>query len=287
MANVPSADVVTGDNDAGSLSSPRERLASRGSSRSSRPGSPRDLETHLKPHIAVAPPHSELLLTFQTLVLEKSDVVRGPSGGEAGTQSSATATATAVATTTATRAAPSRLPTLDLGSLNPFFLHQRYGAELRSLQGPGQLMYDAFMARDLEKLEMLLSHGFALPNAVLLGGEDAGWTGLMAATRFGWRDVVELLLAHGASPLRARPRDQLTPLFLAVTSQNVELVDLLLDWSPPGAALDAALFAHRQMAHTLSTSTRENVLMFAARKGFFQVRPSFVVRCSQSDQLLT
>ena len=200
-----------------------------------------DPDSHLKPHIAVAPPQSEIQLIYQSLILSRSPVEQ---------------------------CAVDNNITLEFGSINPFFLQQRFSSEIRALQGNQKLFFDAFMGRDIEKMDMLLSHGFAIPSDPLVGG----WTPLMTATRLGWTQIVKLLLSHGASPLDARPSDELTPLFLAIASQNTDMIDLLFSWKPMREAkLDSSIFAMRQMAHVLSRSTNENPFTFAARKGYYQV----------------
>ena len=226
-----------------------------------RASSPSGLDEHLKPHIAVAPAHNELFLIYQNLVLQRSNVF-APGNGDGDS-----------------------VAVHDFGSINPFFLQQRYAVELHSLQGPRRLFYDAFMARDLDKLDMLFSHGFVLASDVLVDGGGGGWTPLMAATRFGWVDVVQLLLSHRASPLDARTSDQMMPVFLAAASQNTDLLDLLLNWVPVGhpSKLDAAVFALRQLSHTVR-GTQENVLQFAARKGYYQI-VEFLLRKMQQLRL--
>ena len=73
-------------------------------------------------------------------------------------------------------------------------------------------------------------------NAKLDGQQEGaeGFTALMWAAYGGHRNIVELLIAKGAS-LESKSDRGYTPLILAATSGSVELIDLFLSQVGPGA----------------------------------------------------
>jgi ankyrin repeat protein len=69
------------------------------------------------------------------------------------------------------------------------------------------------------------------------GPRDITYTPLLVATLLGYKDVAELLIAHGAN-INARFEDGITPLFVAVIQGRLNVVELLLD---KGADVNAAV----------------------------------------------
>ena len=113
-------------------STPGSRQASRRGRRGGSAGvagdaaAPASFDDHLKPHIAVAPPHSELLLITQSLMLCKTDLF---TGGGAGAGEAAAATGPAGVfderSSITTEKKKVAQPQLDFGSINPFFMQNR------------------------------------------------------------------------------------------------------------------------------------------------------------------
>ncbi|MGF1549592.1 MAG: ankyrin repeat domain-containing protein [Sphingomonadaceae bacterium] len=91
----------------------------------------------------------------------------------------------------------------------------------RDRSGQGALHYVA-AERDLTWLRFLLHHG-ANPDLA----DDDGDTALILATRLGWVEGAEALIAHEADVDRANDRGE-TPLIVAVLHRSLPLARLLL-----------------------------------------------------------
>jgi cytohesin len=99
-------------------------------------------------------------------------------------------------------------------------------------------LYSAAFLRDAKATSDLIAKGADVnEKGKTTGPRDITYTPLLVATLLGYKDVAELLIAHGAN-VNARFEDGITPLFVAAIQGRLNVVELLLD---KGADVNAAV----------------------------------------------